>query len=165
MKKFIIIFFISLFLATFGIHSVLAAKSDTEIDVGVLQVFIGTVILAVFIGLILFYMAKKEREIRADHRRITSTRSAFGSLNEAIANQIDAFYGPGKNREEAAGAILNIVNEKLEEKASQVKIELDQKYKQLINQKSEEIVTIKGKYTWENTAALMKEHILAALRP
>jgi len=144
-----------------GRSYIFAATPDEGIGSGNLMIFGATAVVAVVIGLILYRMARSERELKGE--RIERKSSYRGPLTSVIAEQIDSLPGSIKDREGVAGTILNMVNKEIEKKTEAVKEELGQRYGKMIEHEKLERVAIQKKYNQTISEKKQTESVLRSV--
>ncbi len=130
--------------------NVFAESSRMSRDVSINTVFGIAAIAAILIAFLLVNFAKSERAKGFKTKERNELQAGIGSSTQsftsAISEQIDSLSGPANQRNKAAGTIMNIFNEELKKKTDTVKVQLSQKYEEIVSEKKQKIVAVQKKY-------------------
>jgi len=122
----------------------LASASDDITGLSSNIIFVITIIVALFIGLILNHVASENRQAKA---KLISSNLKPGELDpNEILQEIKNLSGSAKNQKKVASAITTLLDSKMDQKVSVVKKELTEKYGKLVEEKSKLAAEVQKKF-------------------
>ncbi len=123
-------------------------------------VFAVTIILAVAVGVVLSIIARKSSAARYKEK-VKNFRGQ--SLKSLVSDEVESLIASGKNPKVVINELVDIFDEKLEERADAIKEELDEKYEIMIEEKEQAVVELNRKYTQVSIEKKQTESIVKSV--
>ncbi|MFC1708961.1 ATP-binding protein [Candidatus Omnitrophota bacterium] len=139
---------------------VFGATEEIDPDRMTVFVFGGTIALAVVVGIILFFIAKRSSHMKDDQVRKNVKGKAIKSV---ITDEVHQMLEAGRDPKEVVSELLTIFDEKLDERVDTAKEELNQKYGRIIEEKEQAVLDVNKKFNDISSEKKQTESIVRSM--